>query len=210
MPLSFDRAVPCRTPAPCPRSAGAGSGALALLLPGFGYGPQKPLLHYAQRAAQSAGLTVLAVDYGTLPRCDDLDRRMREAFPAALKAAAAQLDDAAVREEWRAIYLIGKSFGTLVAGELAAQRPALPIRLICLTPVEAALAYLERPDCLFAACGDADPLVSGAALARMRSAAGDRLQIFHGANHSLEVPGDPLESIEILRQVTAALCRLLR
>lgn len=210
MPLSFDPITPRRAEIPRPSPRAAGGKALVVLLPGFGYGHDKPLLHYARRAAQRGGLAVEAVDYGPLPREEDLACRVRRAFPAAFAAAAAQLDAAAEREEWRDVYLVGKSFGTLIAGELASQRPALPIRQICLTPVPAALPYLERPDCLWAACGDADPLLTGAALARMRALLGSRLQVFAGANHSLEVPGDPMASIEILRQVTAALCGLLR
>ena len=209
MPLLSRAGIP-RAELPHPAPAAAGGGALVLLLPGFGYGPQKPLLHYARRAAEGNGCAVEAVDYGPLPQGEELNRRVRQAFPAALAAALAQLDAAAAQREWRSIYLVGKSFGTLVAGELALQRPALPIRLVCLTPVGATLPYLERPDCLFAACGDADPLVSGAELSRMRAVLADRLQVFAGANHSLEVPGDPLASIEILRQVTASLVRLLR
>ena len=85
-----------------------------VLLPGFGYGPDKPLLHYARRAAQRGGLAVEAVDYGPLPREEDLACRVRRAFPAAFAAAAAQLDAAAEREEWRDVYLVGKSFGTLI------------------------------------------------------------------------------------------------
>ena len=208
MPLLSRAGIP-RAELPHPAPAAAGGGALVLLLPGFGYGPQKPLLHYARRAAEGNGCAVEAVDYGPLPQGEDLNLRVRQAFPTALDAAAARLDAAAQRD-LRAIYLVGKSFGTLVAGELAAQRPALPLRLVCLTPVWASLPYLERPDCLFAACGDADPLVAGAELARMRAVLADRLLVFAGANHSLEVPGDPLASIEILRQVTASLVRLLR
>ena len=45
----------CRRAAP--QAAAAPCRGLAVLLPGFGYGPDKPLLHYARKAALAAGFT---------------------------------------------------------------------------------------------------------------------------------------------------------
>ena len=44
----------------------------------------------------------------------------------------------------------------------------------------------------------------------MRAVLGDRLLVFEGADHSLEVPGDPLAGVAVLEQVVAALCGMMR
>ena len=199
----------CRRAAP--QAAAAPCRGLAVLLPGFGYGPDKPLLHYARKAALAAGFEVLAVEYGPLPRDRaDLARAVRDAFGPALAAAAAQLDSALAGRAFRSVFFVSKSFGTLVAGELTARRPALEAKNFYFTPLPAALPYLAQPGGQrLAAAGTADPFVTASDRARMRAALGDRLLLFEGADHSLEVPGDPLAGVAILEQVTAALCRMM-
>ena len=195
-----------------PQAAAAPRKGLAVLLPGFGYGPDKPLQHYARKAALAAGFEVLAVEYGPLPRDkSDLARSVRDAFVPALAAAAAQLDRALAGPPFRSVFFVSKSFGTLVAGELTARRPELAAKNFYLTPLPASLPYLAQPGGQrLAAAGTADPFVTAADRARMRAVLGDRLLVFEGADHSLEVPGDPLAGVAILEQVVAALCGMMR
>lgn len=207
--MPFEFAATLRFAAgPYPRSAPRTG--LMVLFPGFGYGPDKPLLHYARKAALAAGWQTLAIDYGPLPRTagESVFEASRAAFPRAFSAAGSQLDSALRAGDYAELLFVSKSFGTLIAGELTASRPALCARNFFLTPLGDTLPYLNQPDCL-AAAGDADGLVSDTQRYQMRSLLGNRLLLFPGADHSLEVPGDPLAGIEILGQVTAALCRML-
>ena len=183
---------------------------LLVLLPGFGYGPDKPLLHYAKKAALAAGWQTLAIDYGPLTRGanQSIFEAGQQAFPQAFAAANTQLDSALRAGEYAELLLVSKSFGTLIAGELTASRPALGAKNFFLPPLAGTLPYLSQADCM-AAAGDADGLVSDADRLQMRALLGSRFLLFPGADHSLEVPGDPLAGIEILGQVTAALCRML-
>lgn len=194
--------------APKPLAAAAARG-LAVLLPGFGYGADKPLLYYARRAAQAAGYETLAVEYG-LSGWDksDLRRSVSETFAPALAAAAAQLAAARRGCPPERLLLVGKSFGTLVAGALAAQPELAGAKTVFFTPLGAALPYAGG-HCLLAASGTADPYVSTAERAALGEALGARLLLFAGANHSLELPGKPLESLRILQQLTASLLGLL-
>ncbi|HIV87511.1 MAG TPA: hypothetical protein H9896_05340 [Candidatus Pygmaiobacter gallistercoris] len=183
---------------------------LMVLFPGFGYGPDKPLLHYARKSALAAGWQTLAIDYGPLSRTpgDSVFEASRAAFPQAFSAACAQVDSALRAGEYARILFVSKSFGTLIAGELTASRPAIGAENFFLTPLGDTLPYLGQPGCM-AATGGADGLVTAPQRRAMRELLGSRLLLFPGADHSLEVAGDPLAGIEILSQVTAALCRML-
>ena len=207
--MPFESAAAARSAAGAyPRSA-ARTG-LMVLFPGFGYGPDKPLLHYARKAALAAGWQTLAIDYGPLSRPveQSIFEAGKRAFPKAFAAASAQLDSALRAGEYAQILFVSKSFGTLIAGELTASRPAAGAKNFFLTPLGDTLAYLSQPDCM-AAAGDADGLVTDEQRCEMRSLLGNRLLLFAGADHSLEVPGDPLAGISILGQVTATVCRML-
>lgn len=74
-------------------------------------------------------------------------------------AAAAQLDSALAGRAFRSVFFVSKSFGTLVAGELTARRPALEAKNFYFTPLPAALPYLAQPGGQrLAAAGHSRPL----------------------------------------------------
>jgi hypothetical protein len=166
-----------------------------VLLPGVRYFSQAPLLWFAREAAQAAGFTVL-----------ELTERApadREPFEWMRERAANALDEAAGAAE---TVVIGKSLGS-AAAPLAAERG---LAAVWLTPllirpdVVAALNAATQPTLLVGS--RADPTWSDG---QMPSTDALEVMEIQGLDHSLQVPGDPFASIEVLRQVTSRLAAFL-
>lgn len=176
---------------------------LAVLFPGFGYSCDKPLLHYARRAAEQAGCGVLPVLYpDALPVWDKqaLARSVADCLPPALAAARGAV--LAAREKYHGTELLffSKSFGTVVAGALSAQLQYRGVRNFYLTPLLQTLPYMEAAPCA-AAAGTADPYLPDGARRKMAALPTVELHLCPGANHSLEVPGDAAASVQVLRSL---------
>jgi hypothetical protein len=160
----------------------------AVLLPGVRYFSQAPLLWFAREAAQAEGWSVLELSERA-PSGEDPFAWMTERAERALVAVAAATQ----------IVLIGKSLAS-VAAPLATLR-ALPA--VWLTPlldrddVSAALAGATRPTLIVGS--PADPTWSGGSVPA--SEALDVLEL-EGLDHSLQVPGDPPASLDVLRTIT--------
>jgi hypothetical protein len=159
----------------------------AVVLPGVRYFSQAPLLWFAREAAQAAGWSVLELSERAPPDQDAFEW-MRDRAARALDAAG---DGTVV--------VIGKSLGS-AAAPLAAER-GLPA--VWLTPL------LVRPE-VAAAIRDADaPVLLVGSTADPTWADGGQpvggsaeVLEFEGLDHSLQVEGDPLASLDVLRQVT--------
>ena len=160
----------------------------AVVLPGVRYFSQAPLLWFAREAAQAAGWSVLEVSERA-PADEEPFEWMRKRAASALEAAS----DAGT------VVVIGKSLGS-AAAPLAAERG---LAAVWLTPllvrpeVVAALASASAPALLVGSA--ADPTWSDG-----EQPGSDSIELleFEGLDHSLQVEGDPLASLDVLRQVT--------
>jgi hypothetical protein len=158
-----------------------------VLLPGVRYFSQAPLLWFAREAAQAEGWSVLEVSERA-PGDVDPFAWMGERAERALGATSATQ-----------VAFVGKSLAS-VAAPLATRR-ALPA--VWLTPlldrpeVAAALAGATRPTLIVGS--PADPTWSGGSVPE--SEALEVLEL-EGLDHSLQVPGDPAASLDVLRTVT--------
>jgi pimeloyl-ACP methyl ester carboxylesterase len=156
----------------------------AVVLPGARYTPGYPLLWFAREAVQQHGWTVLEV-------WDEWngDEDPREWVATRAEAALSRAAGCAL--------MIAKSLSTLATG-LAAER-SLPA--VWLTPL------LDRDDVVEGLRGRTAPalLVGGTADVTWRPSLaqelGEVLQVDR-ADHSLELPDDPIGSIEVLREIT--------
>ena len=162
-------------------------GRCAVVLPGVRYFSQAPLLWFAREAAQAAGWSVLELS----------ERAPADEEPFAWMRARAESILAATSADTVAV--IGKSLGS-AAAPLVASR-GLPA--VWLTPL------LVRPDVVSAlASSSAAALLVGSAADPTWSGGeqpgGDSVEVleFEGLDHSLQVEGDPLASLDVLRQVT--------
>jgi hypothetical protein len=160
----------------------------AVVLPGVRYFSQAPLLWFAREAAQAAGWSVL-----------ELSERApadEEPFEWMRKRAASALDAASDAET---VAVIGKSLGS-AAAPLVAERG---LAAVWLTPL------LVRPEVVVALASSSSPVLlvgssSDPTWSDGEQPRGDSVSVleFEGLDHSLQVSGDPLASLDVLRQVT--------
>ena len=158
-----------------------------VLLPGVRYFSQAPLLWFAREAAQAEGWSVLELS----------ERAPADADPFAWLTDRAERALTATPAAQRA--LLGKSLGSAAAP--LATREALPA--IWLTPllnrpeVAGALSAATRATLIVGS--PADPTWGEGSLPQAEA-----LEVLEldGLDHSLQVPGDPLASLDVLRTVT--------
>jgi hypothetical protein len=163
-------------------------GRFAVVLPGVRYFSQAPLLWFARGAAQAGGWSVLELSERA-PADEEPFAWMRDRAERALDSAS-EADTVAV---------IGKSLAS-AAAPLVAERG---LAAVWLTPllirpeVVAALRAASAPALLVGS--SADPTWSNG-----EQPGGNGIEVLEldGLDHSLQVKGDPLASLDVLRQVT--------
>ena len=163
------------------------AGRCAVLLPGVRYFSQAPLLWFAREAAQARGWSVLELSERA-PGDQEPFAWMRDRAERALDATGAGT-----------VAVIGKSLAS-AAAPLVADRglPAVWLTPLLVRPeVARALASATAPALLVGST--ADPTWANGELP-----GGDALEVVEldGLDHSLQVEGDPLASLDVLRQVT--------
>jgi hypothetical protein len=166
----------------------------AVVLPGVRYFSQAPLLWFAREAALAGGWSVLEVSERAPSDQEPFEWIVDRAESAVNAASATQ------------VVMIGKSLGS-AAAPLATKR-ALPA--VWLTPL------LTRPE-VIAALGATDmpTLVIGSPADQTwgngELPENEALEVMEldGLDHSLQIEGDPLGSIDVLRDVTAGIADFL-
>ncbi|MEJ5867669.1 hypothetical protein WDV85_07945 [Pseudokineococcus sp. 5B2Z-1] len=163
------------------------------LLPGRGYTPQAPLLHFTSSLLLERGWTVREVWWGRLPPTGDPETDARQALVEGERALRAV--------QAREHVVVAKSLGTRLLP--VARELGLPG--VWLTPllredvVRGALGAPDKPSLLVGGTADNaawDPEVAEQA----RLDGWDVLEV-PGADHSLELPGDARGSLRVLEQV---------
>ncbi len=161
----------------------------AVLLPGQFYPTRAPVLWFAREAAMAAGWSALEV-LGEPGLYEDALVWEREAAERALEAIG----------EARAL-LIGKSLASLLAGTISDRDlPAVWLTPLLTEPsVVGALARTRRPTLLAGGSADAvwrrDAIPTNSAIEVLEVA---------GADHAIQIAGNPQASLEALRRVTEA------
>ncbi|WP_020524225.1 alpha/beta fold hydrolase [Catelliglobosispora koreensis] len=183
-----------------PARADGDPGKLALLIPGGGYSPDRPLLHFARAVFRKHGWSTLDVWWPHVPP---------QAPPGKRGAQRTWVDEQVSGlldgETAAQIVLVGKSLGTLAA-KTAADRGLAAIWLTPLINEDTILADLDRMSEPFLLVGGtADPSWN-ASTARSY---GQPVCEIPGADHGLETDDDPANSALILRDVTVAMDRFV-
>ncbi len=156
----------------------------AVLLPGVRYFSQAPLLWFAREAAQARGWSVVEVDERAPDGADPFEWMLGQA-QRALAATSAELT-----------VVVGKSLGSVAATTV--DGPAVWLTpLLDRREITAALATAGSPALLVGS--PADPSWGEGELPD-----NPLLEVFElpGLDHSLQVSGDPLSSLDVLRDVT--------
>ncbi len=182
---------------------------LAVILPGFGYHADLPLLFYPGRIVMNHGMDLLRLEtaYSRRPEFSRLPDRDQLAWLDADTDAI--LDAALAQRSYHQLILIGKSLGTMAMGHLLERYPNLPAsRWVWLTPVLTDLRLVEqvqqqRPASLFA-IGNADRYYNEGLLQILVDTTQGKPIVVEGGNHILEVPGGIHQSIQALDEVMTA------
>ncbi|MEV7926331.1 alpha/beta hydrolase [Kitasatospora sp. NPDC088779] len=172
---------------------------VALVIPGVGYSPARPLLHFARAVLLQHGWTVQELWWqvpGDFSRFTVDDR---------IAWVERQVGRAVAAEEGACGLLVGKSLGSLACG-IAADRgmaAAWLTPVLTLDQVARSLRRSEMPTLLVG--GSADQLWDR----QVAGSVGHEVLEVPSADHSLELADDPVGSAGVLRQVVSRLDRFV-
>jgi hypothetical protein len=183
---------------------------LGIILPGVGYTAHMPLLYYARLVMQGKGMDVLAVEYSYTRRADFQAASEEERARWFITDVTSAVNTALAQGAYEKVTLVGKSLGTLGMGHLVSAderlRGASAVWLTPLLKYQHLFAQISRwaGRSLFV-IGSADPHYDPHLLAEVQSATGGEAIVVDGADHSLEIPGDALASLNALHLVVKEL-----
>ena len=170
---------------------------VGVLFPGIGYTNERPLMYYSRKLLLECGYDVIEVNYtGFEKKVKGNQKKMREAFEHGKAEAEKILSD----YDWglyEDIVFVGKSIGTAIAADYAIEKE-LNVREIYLTPL--AMTLMKGMPKGMAFTGTADPWVDTETLPTAFKETDIPVQIYKGANHSLETE-DTVENTKILTDV---------
>lgn len=166
---------------------------LVVIFPGIGYGLDSPLLYYADFVYETKGFDRIHMNYQSIFTNRDLSlenklQKVREYILEQVKNINFELYDDVV--------FLSKSVGSVEAGILA-ERLNLVVTQVFITPIEEAISYCDKNSVVVIGTQDkAYELYKNYCDENMIKA-----MYVSGTNHSLEVDGQPYESIDVLKSV---------
>lgn len=190
-------------------------GSLAILLPGLGYTLDMPLFYYVENLLLEQGWDVLRVEYAYYQRVDFQDSSEAERARWLLADATAAYRAGLSQRTYERVALVGKSLGTLAMGHLLTmEESAIPMRAVWLTPLLGREQLREQiirygGPSLFV-IGTADPHYDPKALESVLTATNGEAVVVEGAEHGMDIEGDPIASVRAVAQVVEGLDRFLR
>ncbi len=166
---------------------------LAILFPGVGYGFAHPLLYYADLVLEAKGFERIYMKYQDIFFDEEIAFEEKTVEVRKFVTEQAKGIDFGSCDE---IVFVSKSIGSTEAGVLAREL-GINATQFFLTPVEAALSYCNSDSyVVMGTLDEAYPVYK-------RYCENNRVKtlFIENANHSLEVEGQPLQSIDILKRV---------
>ncbi|HMK60738.1 MAG TPA: alpha/beta family hydrolase [Dissulfurispiraceae bacterium] len=187
---------------------------LAVLLPGLGYTSQMPVMYYPCMALLASGADVIRADYNYVKQPDfmtlDPDERRRL---AALDGSS--IVQAALRQrKYQKVTLVGKSIGTFAIGHIITSVEKLPhLQCLWLTPLlknEQLLSQIKQvKHKALVVIGTSDPYYDKSNLDDILKVTGGQSIVIDGADHSMEIAGDPIKSLQAMERIMSATVKFL-
>ncbi len=173
---------------------------LFIVLPGAGYTTQHPLLHFTTGLFSNKGFDVLHINYS-------FNRQEMSALSEVDFARDVQhaIDNATKNKKYSNYYVVAKSIGTIALSYLLNNPMLKDAKLVWLTPL------LQREDVFSAMVnsdhkglciiGDRDSCFILERFEKLKNNQNLVLKVIDGGNHSLELEGAPIKSIELLKNI---------
>jgi pimeloyl-ACP methyl ester carboxylesterase len=182
---------------------------LAIVFPGFAYTADMPVLYYPGRLLVQRGADLLQVKYAyhqpslRAISSSERARRLGQDVAAACEAGLAQ-------RTYEQITLLGKSIGTLAMGQLVTTDVRFrDARCIWLTPLltsgELRAQIKQGKQRGLFVLGTDDRYYDPAHLAEVVEATNGQRVVIEGADHSLEIAGDVVQSLRAIERVMRAI-----
>lgn len=177
---------------------------LAIILPGIGYTVKSPILHFATGAYLNRDYDVLHINYEY--HTDQYDHFTYEELKSAVVAdVMTVLHETLSDADFKSYYLVGKSFGCLAMPEALNFHSLQNAKTVWLTPhlkeknvFETMLISQNKGLCMI---GDRDSFYNQESVETLQTNRNMAYFIPPGANHALEIGGQTLESIDLVRRV---------
>jgi hypothetical protein len=176
------------------------SDSLAIILPGAGYTTQAPLLHFCTGLFYSKGFDVLHLNYS-------FNREEQSALSGEGLADAVRhvMDDALKNKGYDHYYIVAKSIGTMALPYLLKDQSFLDAKAVWMTPLlqkEFVLnAIADGSNKGLCIIGDQDPYFTWERIERVKENPNLSIKVVEGGDHRLELSGDPIQSIDVLRDI---------
>ncbi|PLR70786.1 alpha/beta family hydrolase [Bacillus sp. UMB0728] len=173
---------------------------LAIILPGAGYTVQAPLLHFCTGLFYSKGYDVLHLNYS-------FNRKEQAALSGEGLAEAVRLviDDALKNKGYKQYFIVAKSIGTMALPYLLKDQSFQDAKAVWMTPLlqkEFVLNSMGADNhkglCII---GDQDPFFTWERIERIKENPNLSIKVVEGGDHSLELSGDPIQSIDLLKNI---------
>ena len=176
------------------------SNKLAILLPGINYSTDRPLMDYSKRLVMEMNYDVLAIDYGfqIARKCFNKDTEINIIIHESIEVLREALKD--INKKYEEILIIGKSIGTIVQIHMQKEfNKGINIRNIYLTPIEKTFELGINKSLVIT--GTNDTWISKESISKIHNINDVKLVVIEGANHSLNINGDILKSIDVIKSV---------
>lgn len=173
---------------------------LVVLLPGIGYTVDRPLMDYSKKLALESGYDVIPIEYGFQIARKTL--KPQEEFKY-IKKESMDILKSVLNKNYKKIIFISKSIGTIVHTLLCNEVNNYEVKNIYLTPVNETMKVGIKENSLVIT-GTSDPLINKEKIEEIRKIAGVNIIEVKNGDHSLNIKGDILNSVEVLYKVIGA------
>lgn len=166
---------------------------LIVIFPGAGYGLDSPLLYYADFLYETNGYDRIHMDYQNILSNRELSLENKIAMIREyVYEQVKDVDFTAYNE----VVFLSKSIGSVEAGILA-EKLGINVIQIFITPIEEAISYCKTNS--YVVIGTDDKAYQ--TYKEYCDANSIKALFVEGANHSLEVEGQPYQSMDILTTI---------
>lgn len=174
------------------------SSTLLVSFPGMAYSMDAPLMWYSTLAAIESGYDVLGLEYS-------FQVRGNPGFNSDLDKVVGEITDGLKKflkeHKYEQVIFLAKSIGTVIGPRVMEEMDITLDGFVFLTPLERTLNYINSSQKMLAVIGEIDPAFPPHAVKQIRDP--KSVMLVPGADHGMEIPGKSVESVEVLKNVTA-------